>query len=388
MMKKILIVNNNMNIGGVQKALYNLLWEAEGKYDITLCLFSRRGEYADKLPPSVRIVEVSGAYRFLGVSQGECRGVDSILRGACVLATRLLGRSRVLKLFGRRMPFLEEKYDCAISYLHNGREKSFYGGAQDFILDRVKADRKVAFLHCDYRNCGAWHERNNLDMARFDRIAACSDGCREAFLSVLPELAEKCVTVRNCHRFEEIREMAEKNPIIYGISAVNILIVARLSHEKGVDRALRALKYALDNGCDARLHIVGDGAEREALRALSVEYGLCDRAVFYGNQGNPYRYMKNADMLLIPSYHEAAPMVIDEARALGLPVLTVKTTSAEDMVSRRGCGWVCENTDDDLCRALASLLSSPAEISSARERLLNAEIDNSEALMQFEGLIN
>jgi hypothetical protein len=71
-MKKILIVNNNLKVGGVQKALYNLLWEIEGKYDITLCLFSENGEYADKLPPSVKVVKVRGLYRYLGLSQGEC----------------------------------------------------------------------------------------------------------------------------------------------------------------------------------------------------------------------------------------------------------------------------------------------------------------------------
>ena len=61
------------------------------------------------------------------------------------------------------------------------------------------------------------------DMERFDKIAACSDGCREAFLSVLPELSDKCVTVRNCHRFPEVRAMAENDPILYDENYTNIL---------------------------------------------------------------------------------------------------------------------------------------------------------------------
>ena len=40
-MKKILIVNNNMHIGGIQKALLNLLDEIKGKYDVTLLLFCK-----------------------------------------------------------------------------------------------------------------------------------------------------------------------------------------------------------------------------------------------------------------------------------------------------------------------------------------------------------
>jgi len=42
-MKRILIVNNNMHIGGVQKALVNLLYEIHNDYEITLLLFYAGG---------------------------------------------------------------------------------------------------------------------------------------------------------------------------------------------------------------------------------------------------------------------------------------------------------------------------------------------------------
>ena len=50
-MKKILIVNNNMHIGGVQKALVSLLWAIRDQYDITLLLFHPGGECRKELPP-------------------------------------------------------------------------------------------------------------------------------------------------------------------------------------------------------------------------------------------------------------------------------------------------------------------------------------------------
>ena len=46
-MKKILIVNNNLHIGGVQKALINLLWQLRGQYDVTLLLFHKGGKYLE-----------------------------------------------------------------------------------------------------------------------------------------------------------------------------------------------------------------------------------------------------------------------------------------------------------------------------------------------------
>ena len=58
-MKKIIIVNNNMKVGGVQKSLYNLLWSLDSRYDVTLLLFRAVGEYAGQLPPNVRKFNVS-----------------------------------------------------------------------------------------------------------------------------------------------------------------------------------------------------------------------------------------------------------------------------------------------------------------------------------------
>lgn len=386
-MKKIIIVNNNMKVGGVQKSLYNLLWEIEGKYDVTLCLFNKCGEYVDMLPPSVKVIEAKKPYAYLGISQGECSGLGALIRGGYAFVARLIGRKKILSFMNRIQPRLDGSYDCAISYLHNGREKSFYGGTQDFVLGCVKAERKVAFIHGDYRNCGANHSVNNRDMERFDAVAACSDGCRNAILSVLPSLESKCFTVRNCHRFDEIRAMADENPVEYSENHINLLIVARLSHEKGIERAIIALAEAIKAGASAKLHIVGGGSMLNELSLLASNLGVPDNVIFYGEQANPYRYMKNADVLLISSYHEAAPMVIDEAICLGLPVLTTETTSSYDMVTARECGWVCENSQDALNEMLRRVVSDKNTISEVKEKLKNCQVNNGQALAQFDLLI-
>ena len=124
-MKKILIVNNNMKIGGVQKSLYNLLWTVAEKFDITLCLFQKTGVYTEKLPPSVKVLEVSGPFRYLGMSQGECCGRDAVKRAFLVALCRVLGREKLLKTFRCHHPELFRTYDCAISYLHNRKKNSF-----------------------------------------------------------------------------------------------------------------------------------------------------------------------------------------------------------------------------------------------------------------------
>ena len=386
-MKKLLIVNNNMKIGGVQKSLCNLLWNICGEYDVTLCLFDKNGEYLDDIPDTVDVIACDSLFRYLGMSQAECVHLsDRLKRGALALGCRLFGRSKVLRLMLKSQKRLPGRYDAAISYLHNGRQNQLYGGVNEFVLDRVDADLKIAYLHCDYLRCGGSNDENNRLYHEFDRIAACSDGCRDAFLQVLPELRERCFTARNFHRYDEIKRLADEADIEYSHDCFNVLCVARLAHEKGIDRAIRAIKHCRDKGLRAALHLVGDGALRTELEALTAELGLQGAVHFYGERKNPYPYMRGADLLLISSFHEAAPMVIDEAACLGLPTLSVKTTSSDEML--KDCGRVCENSQEGISEALADIITDPSKLNAIKQSLLSAGRSNAAAMQQFMLLID
>ena len=94
--------------------------------------------------------------------------------------------------------------------------------------------------------------------------------------------------------------------------------------------------------------MIGDGVQRKLLQQLIRELELSDVVTLCGQQKNPYGYIKAADLLLIPSYSEAAPLVIGEAAALGTPILSVETSSAREMIAETGYGWVCDNSEEDM----------------------------------------
>lgn len=388
--KKIIIVNNNMKIGGVQKSLCNLLWAIHNEYEVTLCVFNKCGLYLNDIPSDVKIIEINGPFRYLGLSQNECKSIlDKVKRGILALICKIFGRTRTLKLMLKFEREYQSDFDCAIAFLHNGREKSFYGGVQEYVLKRVNAKRKIAFLHCDYKMCGANNEYNDHTIEQFDMIAACSDGCRNSFTSALPHLAEKCITVKNCHRYDELRMQAEDEAFKYDNNSINFLIVSRLSHEKGIDRAIEACAKAYKKGYNINLHIVGDGAMRDDLQAFAERCCISERVIFHGENCNPYRYMKNADLLLMTSYHEAAPMVIDEAISLGLPVLTTKTISSLEMVENTKGGWVCENNNESFEIALEDLLKNPQKLKMTSDKLKNrmSECNNDDAVAAFRHIV-
>ena len=384
-MKKIIIVNNNMKVGGVQKSLYNLLWAVSKEYDITLYLFSKSGEYIDQLPPTVQVKTCTSLFRFLGVSQAECenRISDKLTRGVLAALCKLFGRPFVMRLIALSQKSLPEVYDVAISYLHNGNIRSFYGGVNEFVLQKVKARKKIAFLHCDYENCGANHPQNNAMYFAFDKIAACSDGCRNAFLRIMPELEKKCVTVRNFHRYDQIMSQSETNPVTYEKGRLHVVMIGRLAHEKGIERGIQAISHVNQAGIPTDLHIVGDGPMKQNLMDAVSEWNGKDYVHFYGEQSNPYRYMRNADLLLITSFNEAAPMIIDEAYCLGLPVLSTATTSTKEMILDRGCGWVCDNSQFSINRSLEAILRNHSALEYVRSQIQYTDVDNIKPMKQF-----
>ena len=387
-MKELLIVNNNMKVGGVQKSLCNLLWSLDPtEYKVTLLLFSKTGAYLNELPPTVQVIEETGPFRLFGKSQSEYTGMDAVKRTCLAILSRFFGRDAAVRLMRKRQP-IRGHYDCAVSFLNNGPKEMLYGGAQDYVLYCTEADRKVLFLHSDYSRSGSHYSENDRAVARFDVIAACSEGCRRAFVAALPQLADRCMAVRNCHRYDEIRRLAEERIAPYDGDAIHAVTVARMTSRKRVDRAIQAVADAREAGLPVTLHIVGDGPERRNLQALARELEVAEWVVFHGEKSNPYPYIKQADLMLLSSYHEAAPMVIEEARCLGVPILSTEIISTKEMVTEAKAGWVCENSTQALSQALCRVAADREALAAVKQHLLTTPMDNGEALAQFAAAVS
>lgn len=386
-MKKILIVNNNMQIGGVQKALVSLLENIQNQYDVTLLLFQKSGACVADIPSGIKVITADSHYRYLGMAQKDTKSFgEKLCRGFYAAIARFFGRKYAVALMGLSQKKLKG-YDVAISYLHNAKEKLFYGGCNDFVLKHVDAAKKVAFLHCDYLGCGANTKENAKQYSRFDAIAACSQGCADIFLQANPDLAERVKVVPNCHRFEMIQKLAAEAAVSLPKDRMNVVTVARLAKEKGVDRALRVLACLGELKAQLHYYIVGDGPQKAELLSLIEKENLSDCVTLCGMLNNPYGYIQAADLLLIPSDNEAAPLVIGEAASLGTPVLSMETSSAREMIQMPGIGWVCENSEEAMAESLRELLMNPAELETVQNCLENYTNSNQSAVNLFQNCI-
>lgn len=372
---KLLFVNNNMHMGGVQKALCNLLWQLHERHDITLLLFQKKGVLLEQLPADIKIMEVASDYRYLGMRRDEG---SLFRRNTYALLTRIFGRRTAIALMKQRQGEISG-YDVVISYLHNGRRNGFYGGCADFVENHVKG-KKIAVIHGDLRHCGSVDQG---DYAGFDRIACCSEGCRESLNALFPQLIKRSAVLPNCHNFEQVKAQSMMERVLWDSKNIHVLTVARLAPEKALLRALRAL---IDSGrADIHYHIIGEGKERAALESFIKENGLSKRVTLHGERTNPYPWIKSADVLLIPSYHEAAPLVIGEAACLGTAILSTETCSAKELIKEKGYGWVCGNNKESLEEAFRTLTRDMVQKQNEKLRVLN--LSDEQAVSTFEQML-
>lgn len=375
-MKKILIVNNNLDMGGIQKSLVNLVKALYREYEITLLLFSKSGSLLQEIPDGVNIITPSRGYRILGLEKKKLKrypilfGLKAFLTGY----TKLFSRRNAMKLLGVFQRKLGG-YDVVISYSHFPHHEYFGNGCADFVLDKTICSNKVCLIHCDYLSFGGNTDTNNRAYMEFDKIACCSDSVREWFLlgSGLPE--RKVYTMRNFYdlRLTDIRSEGIK---LFDESQINVLIIARLSGEKGIPRAIEALSQS--KRTDIHYYVIGDGPQREEIIRTISRCQLENQVTMLGELHDPYPYLSQADWLLVPSFHEAAPMVFDEAIMLGTKVITTDTTSAEEMIGSR-YGIVCKNSTEGIVLALMQIGKS--------EKLHTARFDNEKQRRQFEELL-
>lgn len=101
-----------------------------------------------------------------------------------------------------------------------------------------------------------------------------------------------------------------------------IMTCGRLVKVKRQDALLRAFSLLAGRFPEARLVIVGEGAERTELTALAERLGLTQRVVFAGFQANPYAWIQHADVFVLSSKAEGFPNALLEAMALARPVVS------------------------------------------------------------------
>jgi glycosyltransferase involved in cell wall biosynthesis len=137
--------------------------------------------------------------------------------------------------------------------------------------------------------------------------------------------------------------------------------VGRLNEVKRQDLLLRAFAAVQGGNPGARLLLVGDGPEREALGRLAGELGVAESVHFVGYQPRPEQFLRLMDVFALPSRLEGMPLAILEAWAARLPVVATAVGGVPKLVEDGRTGLLVPSGDADaLAETLTALLNDPA----------------------------
>jgi glycosyltransferase involved in cell wall biosynthesis len=205
-----------------------------------------------------------------------------------------------------------------------------------------------------------------------DRIVAISDGVREYLVSELKLPEGKIVLIYNPVDIQRIRQLSQEqvdDPWLGNQDKPVVLWVGRIAAIKGLKYLICAFESVLKQ-VDARLIIVGEGSEQNALENLVIQKGLQGKVRFAGFQSNPYRYMSRSSVFAFPSLSEGFGMVLVEAMACGLPVVSTDCIAGPSEVLQNGrCGILVPVGDADaLAKGIVRILTNPQ----LREQLIAA----------------
>jgi glycosyltransferase involved in cell wall biosynthesis len=136
----------------------------------------------------------------------------------------------------------------------------------------------------------------------------------------------------------------------------DVLYAGRLIPEKHVELLVKAMNKVTDIHPFAKCFIVGEGPSRIDLERLVSSYELEDNVIFMDfldNQEDLYSLMKSSTVFVLPSEREGFGIVLIEANACGLPVITINNpmNAAKDLItSDNGC--VINNNVDNLAKII------------------------------------
>lgn len=142
---------------------------------------------------------------------------------------------------------------------------------------------------------------------------------------------------------------------------LRIICIGTLHEVKGQKYLIEACRILKENGLNFSCHFVGDGPDQPVLTEQATRAGLQDRVVFHGRltQEEVIQLLHNSDLLVAPSVpsrdgrREGLPVVLIEAMACGLPVVSSRLSGIPELVEEGVNGFLTEPGD---ARAIAEAI--------------------------------
>jgi glycosyltransferase involved in cell wall biosynthesis len=285
--KTILFILPDLSQGGAEKVISILANEIDRKlFRPKIVLFEKKGQFLNDIKDDVEIIELK----------------TKRIRFSIFKIIPLIFRLKPEIVFvgwGEISAFLSP-------FIPLFPKTRFIARETNVVSEHVKR-KEIRFFYRFYKN--------------FHRIIAQSDDMRNDLIQNLKIPSEKVIKINNPVDFEMIERKLDSRPLsgaetdLFNKNFKNVVATGSLNHRKGFDLLLNVFTHLKEKAI--KLFIIGDGPEKENL--IKQKEGLSLKNVeFLGRKENPYFYLNQADLFVLPSRYEGFPNVLLEAGACGV----------------------------------------------------------------------
>jgi len=344
-MKKILIIISNFEMGGTLASLNNLLSVFDVKeVKVDVFALSQKGDFYGRLP--------------------NCTILDENMW----LSHTIYHRSPLVKAFAKIRLVMRKLFECVgldLYTLYN-----YIGGKQihsdDYdavigydetmarIICRYPAKKRINWIHCDYRRY-AQGKNETKYYDRIDEVVCVSEFAKKVFTDIYPQYKGKVKAIHNVINVEMITQKAKEaiGDERFVTDRYTIISCGRLDPVKQFSKIPSiAARVTEQHQLSFRWYIIGNGdeVEKSAIETEIESNGVADEVIMLGMKSNPYPYLAKANLYVCTSVSESFPMVVNEAKALCIPVVSNDFPSVKESLSDSIDGYVC--TIDEMAHVI------------------------------------
>lgn len=342
-MKSILFVVPAFTVGGTNTSLISLLpFIDRGKYYISVYALNPKGPMGQEM---AKYANVLNSLMENGSEIGQSFAKNVGIRSFLSHIKKWMGHLGIdlASIYDRKRvrDLSKTHYDCVIA---------FQEGEATRFIQYFKDTRRVAWVRSDYARylsiTNSPKEEKLYD--KYNVIVNVSKTAMESFLNVMPQFRDRSVYVYNLVNKERILSLSKinvnfrKNPCVFTI--VSLGRVDKVKHFNDIPGIAHNLK---EQGLLFRWIIIGGPTVRypeefETLKKSIEEGGLKNHVIMLGHQPNPYPYLALSDLLVCLSESETFNHTFAEARTLGVPVLSVDYSGAEELLGKNNGGVIVQ----------------------------------------------
>ena len=398
-MKNVLIVANNLEIGGAERALISLLESFDCSiYNVDLFLLRQDGEFMEMIPKQINVLPEIKEYTALGVpvSIAIKKGLFKQVYGRVIGKLKAAKFKRLNNIDVVNSVDIEYSYKYTKKYMPQISDKNYdlavgFSTPYYIIDEKVKAKKKIAWIHTDYSSIPGDTESELKLWSIYDNIVSISDSVTKSFVKKYPTLKNKIVLIENIvspslvHRQADMLDVSSE--IKKDKKIINILSIGRFSPVKNFTSIPNICDFIIKKGINVNWFIIGYGEEEELIREKISELKLENNIFILGKKSNPYPYIKACDIYVQPSKFEGKSVTVREAQILHKPVVITDFPTAKDHVKNLFDGIITTMDNEGCAEQIIKLIEDNGLRESIIENCKNSNYENKHEINKLYELI-